>query len=378
MTAVKGTAVKRSAAKHAAQVRAPLIRAPLVRAALIGAGDIMCGHHLPRILAQSDRSEVRRTQVRAICEPNPTHYEACAQQFAAAGLPVPPNEPDLEKLLADHGDELDAAFIVTPHHLHFPQAERCLRAGLDVLLEKPMVLNVAEAEALIRTRDETGRLLVVAFNGTLSPYLREAQARIRRGELGELRSISATVWQQWERRTVGTWRQVPAISGGGFLFDTGAHMLNTAAALAGEPFSHLSAWLENDGRAVELRSTIQARTASGLLVSMHACGTTVGLGSEFFVFGTGGILKTGLWVERLAVARAGDLSDPNHAGDEDGNFREVRLPSNRGAWDQFLKIRNGELENPSPPELGLRMARIYEAILASAAKGGAPVRMQGD
>ena len=93
-----------------------------------------------------------------------------------------------------------------------------------------MVLSVAEAEALIRTRDETGRLLVVAFNGTLSPYLREAQARIRRGELGELRSISATVWQHWDRRTGGTWRQVPAVSGGGFLFDTGAHMLNTAAA----------------------------------------------------------------------------------------------------------------------------------------------------
>ena len=344
-----------------------------VRLAIIGAGDMMRGAHLPKILQQSDT-----TAVRFICEPNAANYEACAQRFAAAGLPAPPNEPDLEKLLADHGAELDAAFIVTPHNLHFPQAELCLRAGLDVLVEKPMVLNVAEAEALIRTRDETGRLLVVAFNGTLSPYLREAQARIRRGELGELRSISATVWQHWERRTGGTWRQVPEISGGGFLFDTGAHMLNTAAALAGEPFTSLSAWLEDDGAPVELRGVIQARAASGLLVSMHGCGTTVGLGSEFFVFGTRGILKTGLWVERLAVARAGDLSDPNDPGDEDGRFREVRLPPHRGAWQQFLKIRRGELENSSPPELGLRMARLYEAILESTARGGAPVTMKGD
>ena len=111
---------------------------------------------------------------------------------------------------------------------------------------------------------------------------------------------------------------------------------------------------------------------------MHACGTTVGLGSEFFVFGTGGILKTGLWVERLSVARAGDLSNPDRLGDEDGNFREVRLPPYRGVWDQFLKIRNGELENSSPPELGLRMAHIYEAILASSARGGAPVTVEGD
>ena len=122
---------------------------------------------------------------------------------------------------------------------------------------------------------------------------------------------------------------------------------------------------------------IQARTASGLLASMHGCGTTVGLGSEFFVFGTRGILRTGLWVERLAVARAGDLSNPNDRGDEDGSFREVRLPPHRGPWQQFLKIRRGELENTSPPELGLRMARLYEAILESDARGGVPVTMPG-
>ena len=238
--------------------------------------------------------------MRFLCEPDATNYEASAQLFVDAGLPPPPNEPDLEKLLADHGAELDTAFIITPHNLHFTQAELCLRAGLDVLLEKPMVLDVAEAEALIRARDETGRLLVVAFNGSLSPYIYEARKRIERGELGELRSISATIWQNWDRYTDGTWRQVPEISGGGFLFDTGAHMLNTAALLAGEGYSSLSAWLEDDGHPVEMRSVINARTASGLLVTMHGCGTTVGIGSEVFVFGTRGLLQTGAWGRRLA------------------------------------------------------------------------------
>ena len=342
--------------------------APRVRAAIIGAGGMAQYSHIPRIIEQRETTEVR-----FLCEPNGANYEASTQLFADAGLPVPPNEPDLEKLLADHGDALDAAFIVTPHNLHFSQAELCLRAGLDVLLEKPMVLNVAEAEALIRARDETGRLLVVAFNGSLSPHIREARARIARGELGELRSISATVWQNWDRYTDGTWRQVPAISGGGFLFDTGAHMLNTAAVLIDEEITSLCAWLEDDGNPVEMRSVIIARSASGLLVSMHGCGTTVGIGSEIFVFGTRGILQTGAWGRRLAVARIGSVFDPKAPDYEDGSLREVRLPPHRGVWQQFLAIRRGELENSSPPELGLRVARLYDAILESAAQGGAPV-----
>ena len=73
----------------------------------------------------------------------------------------------------------------------------CMEAGVDVLLEKPMVMNAAEAEDLIATRDRTGRLLVVAFNGSLSPEIRKAAKILRSGELGDLLTISATVWQNW-------------------------------------------------------------------------------------------------------------------------------------------------------------------------------------
>ena len=52
-----------------------------------------------------------------------------------------------------------------------------MEAGLDVLLEKPMVMNAAEAEHLIAIQQRTGRLLVVAFQGSLSPQVR-AEMRI--------------------------------------------------------------------------------------------------------------------------------------------------------------------------------------------------------
>ena len=53
--------------------------------------------------------------------------------------------------------------------------------------------------------------------------------------------------------TTGTWRQDPALSGGGFLFDTGAHMLNTIADLAGEDFVAVAAWLDSNDRPVDTR-----------------------------------------------------------------------------------------------------------------------------
>ena len=54
------------------------------------------------------------------------------------------------------------------------------------------------------------------------------------------------------------------MSGGGFLFDTGAHMLNTVSDLAGEDFTEIAAWLEDDGTPVDIRAVVMGRLASAL------------------------------------------------------------------------------------------------------------------
>jgi len=259
---------------------------------------------------------------------------------------------------------LDAAFIVTPHAYHHDQAQVCLEAGLDVLLEKPMVMNAAEARSLIETRDRTGRLLVVAFPGSLSPQIRTAVSMLRSGELGSLLSISATVWQGWGPGTAGKWRQQPEISGGGFSFDTGAHMLNTVADLAGEDFVQVAAWLDNYGRPVDTLAAIIGRLESGVLVTLHGCGETIpSCASDVRVFCTRAILHTDVWGKWLNVQRHGHRQ-----------FRAVPVPPSSGVWEQFLAVREGRIANPCPPEVGLRMARLWDAIKASAAQDGLPVR----
>jgi len=331
----------------------PAARA-VVNMALIGTGG-MARHHTRRILQQQET-----TRIRFVCEPSGAAYEAFCELYDEAGLEPPPNEPDFEKLLTNHADELDAAFIITPHAYHFPQATACLEAGLDVLLEKPMVLNADEAERLIRTRDRTERLLVVSFNGSLSPQVRTAASMLRDGELGTILNISAVAWQNWKVLTKGAWRQAPEIAGGGFLFDTGAHMLNTVSDLVGEDFVEVAAWLDNRNTPVDILGSVMARTESGILVTLNGCGdTNKAIGSDVRVCCTDGILRTGIWGERLEVQRPGDEE-----------LTPMPVPESLGQWQQFLNVRNGIMPNPCPPEVGLRMARLWDAIQESAAQGG--------
>jgi len=328
------------------------------KVALIGVGG-MARHHIQQMLKMADSTEIT-----ALCEPSQKMLKAAGVLFKEAGVVMPPNQPDLGKLLKEYGSQLDAAFIITPHAFHHDQARDCMQSGLDVLLEKPMVMNAAEAVSLIQVRDKTRRLLVVAFPGSLSPHIRTAVKMLRSGQLGALQSISATVWQGWGSGTVNTWRQQPEISGGGFLFDTGAHMLNTVVDLAGEEFIEVAAWLDHNGRPVETEGVVIGRLASGALVTLHAAGEAIpSCASDIRLFCSKAILRTGIWGERLEVQKIGDQ-----------DLTPVGVPPSLGVWEQFLAVRAGLMDNPCPPEVGLRMARLYDAIVASAAQAGKSVK----
>lgn len=326
----------------------------IVKTAMIGTGG-MARHHTKRILQQQET-----TNIIAVCEPSGNAYEEFCQIYDDAGQTPPPNEPELTKMLATYGDELDAAFIITPHVFHFEQASACLEAGVDVLLEKPMVMNADEARRLIDVRDRTGRLLTVAFNGSLSPQIRTAVQLLRSGDLGEILNVHAVVWQNWKLNTADTWRQVPAVAGGGFLFDTGAHMLNTVSDLVGEDFIEVAAFLDNRGTQVDILGSVMARTESGVLVTLSGCGEAIkSCHSDVRVFCQKAILRTGVWGERLEIQR-----------DQEEELSPIPVAESLGSWEQFLAVRSGAMDNPSPPEVGLRMARLWDAIQSSANQGG--------
>lgn len=329
------------------------------RTALIGAGG-MARHHLPLMIETG-------ADIRVLCEPSAQNYELALARLEELGAPPPPNEPDLAAMLDAHAADLDAVFIITPHNLHHDQAKLCLEAGLDVLLEKPMVMNAAEARSLIQARDRSGKELVVAFQGGLSPQINHAAALIASGELGELLTVTGMLWQGWKSATAGSWRQIPEMAGGGFLFDSGAHMLNSVCTLVGEDFATVAAWTDNRGSAVDINGVVMGRLQSGALVTINGCGDCIpGLENEIFITLTEGVIRTGMYGERLFVRRQGE-----------SEAAAADLPKMRGAWEQFTQVRAGAIENPCPPEVGLRMAKLWDAIVASAAQDGMPVQTGG-
>ena len=256
---------------------------------MVGTG-IIGRSHLAGMAGRTD------TVIAAICEPRPDAADLGVLEVTSRGRRRRASSPTGRVPRAGRREErLDAVVIFTRTRSTSRRRRRRSRRASTSCSRSRWSWTRDEAVELIRTRDRTGRLLVVAFNGSLSPRIRAAAAMIKAGQLGAILNVNALVWQDWRRHAEGTWRTDPAISGGGFMFDTGAHMLNTVADLAGEDVTEVAAWLEDDGAAVDIRGAVIARLGSGALITMNGCGRAIpSIGSDIRVFCERGTLRTGI------------------------------------------------------------------------------------
>lgn len=82
-----------------------------------------------------------------------------------------------------------AVSIVTPSRTHYQIAKECMEAGKDVLVEKPMTMDVDEAEGLVRIASKNKRILMVGHIFRYHPAVQELRRRINQGELGKIQTI---------------------------------------------------------------------------------------------------------------------------------------------------------------------------------------------
>jgi len=85
--------------------------------------------------------------------------------------------------------EVQAVSIVTPSRTHYQIAKECMEAGKDVLVEKPLTMDVAEAEGLVKIADKNNRILMVGHVFRYHPAVQELRRRINEGELGKVQTI---------------------------------------------------------------------------------------------------------------------------------------------------------------------------------------------
>ena len=139
----------------------------------------------------------------------------------------------VEEAVAD--PEVDAVYIALPVAMHADAAIAALRAGKHVLCEKPMAINLAEAERMVAEARVAGRMLGVSYYRRLYPKLIRAKRLIAEGAIGQPLLAEAHCHTWLETLEGREWLKDPKMAGGGPLFDTGSHRVDAMNYLFGEP-----------------------------------------------------------------------------------------------------------------------------------------------
>ncbi|GAA2459841.1 Gfo/Idh/MocA family protein [Streptomyces lavendulocolor] len=183
-----------------------------------------------------------RPVLAAVCGRDATAVRAAADRHGWAAT-----ETDWRELVAR--DDVDVVDVCTPGDSHAEIAVAALEAGKHVLCEKPLANTVAEAEAMAAAAARArarGQAAMVGFNYRRVPAMAYARELVADGRLGALRHVRLTYLQDWlvDPDFPLTWRLEREHAGSGALGDLGAHIVDLAQYLAGEPIVGVSALTE--------------------------------------------------------------------------------------------------------------------------------------
>jgi len=205
---------------------------------------------------------------------------------------------------AQRPDGIEAVSIVTPNHLHVPAARAFIAAGIHVICDKPLALDLREAlalEKLLGKRKDV--IFALTHNYSGYPMIRQARAMVAAGDLGELRVVQAEYPQDWltiplekSGHKQAAWRTDPQRAGaGGSVGDIGTHAYQLACFVSGLAAAELSADLTSfvKGRVLDDNANIMLRFKGGargmIWASQVAPGHENGL--KLRVYGTRGGLE---------------------------------------------------------------------------------------
>lgn len=326
----------------------------VVRIASIGLGGL--AHVLLDVLGELDDVEIAAGV--DVSRPAREEFEAAFDR---------PAYGDHGEMLDEEADDLDAALVVTPHALHFAEASACLDAGLHVLVEKPMTVDVADAVELVDLAGERDRVLQVGYQRHFHPVFREMKRVVDGGRIGEPHAVSCHLGQSWADIQAGTWRTDPDLSGGGQLYDTGSHLLDAMLWTAGAEPRTVAAEMTFSEPGVDVNSALtmtlerdgRPMTAN---VSISGDGLAVEPKEGYFVWGTEGRLS---YTEGTLYVTEGDGVRYRTEITEGIDFRTLT----RKKLENFVASVRGEAEPAVPGECGLRVTTLTEAAYRAADTG---------
>ena len=203
-----------------------------LKVAIIGCGRIATSAHTPAYLDNFDLAEVKY-----YCDIIPERAKTLAGVYSAEvekryGEVVKP------EIVEDYHDilgKVDCVSVCTPNGAHCPIACDFLRAGAQVLSEKPAAINLAKAEEMKKVADETGNMLSIGVCNRFNDAVMQIHDLIEQGALGDIYHVYCSFRAHRSIPGLGGPFTTKAESGGGVLIDWGVHYLDLIFYCVGQP-----------------------------------------------------------------------------------------------------------------------------------------------
>lgn len=231
---------------------------PAVRIAVLGAGAIG-RQHAERLAAGP------ATELAGIADPQPAG-RALAERLGSRA------HPDLDALLA--AERPEGVIVATPNALHVDHALACIRAGVPVLVEKPLAVDTGSARALVTAAQAAGVPLLVGHHRRHSPLVAAAHAAIAGGRIGRPVMVNAQCWlMKPDSYFAPDWRRR---AGAGPVLTNMIHDIDLLRHFCGEVVS-VQAAQSNALRGHEVEDSAAAllRFAGGALATLSVSDTAV-------------------------------------------------------------------------------------------------------
>ena len=334
-----------------------------IRVGLIGFGFVSKTFHMPLLKATDGYL------ITAVSSSRPADVSAVLPDVEVVSVPT---------VLATHPD-IDLVVIASPNETHAPLAELAMRAGRNVVVDKPFTITLEEARHLGAVAAENDILLSVFQNRRWDSDFLTVQDAIRRDLTGRVVVFESRI-DRYRPDVRDRWREVPG-PGAGLLYDLGPHLIDQTLLLFGIPES-VQATLAKQRRGARTDDFFQLVLRYGEMVATLGAGSLVSGGSaRFAVHGErASVVKQKPDVEEDQL-RAGVLPgapdwglDPDDAVLYEGATGGTRaLKAARG--DQrgyYIALREalfGRAPNPVPPEQGATVMAIIEAAMRSDKEG---------
>jgi predicted dehydrogenase len=194
---------------------------------------------------------------------------------------------------AKRADKIDFVSVATPNHTHFEIAKTFAEAGFNVICDKPLTFDLAQAEELLKVVEKTGVVFAVTHNYTGYPLVRQAREMVLNGDLGEINAIRSCYIQGWLRTRLeaddqkqAKWRTDPKQSGAAGCFgDIGTHAYNLGRYITGLQPKEVSCLLKifEKGRALDDYGVAAIRYDNGALGTVTASQISHGRENDLFI-----------------------------------------------------------------------------------------------